>query len=269
MESILPALLPEYQPTRATLHAYAHAVGAIPRAHGIAHPRWWHISLKVRPEGLVTDPVPLPGGGTLGLKMDLRRHQVLVRSSRGAETIVDMQAGASGTEMGDRLLAVATEHGLEGGYERSRFHNDEPRRYDPAAAEAFFDAFVGVATVFERHRVSLEGPVGPIQVWPHGFDLAFEWFGTKTGEHGGEESPAQLNLGFYPAGEPYFYSTPWPFDDRLVDTALPHGAAWQKEPFTAAVLPYAALQGDPDAGAKIADYARAVFEAAAPTLTAP
>ena len=43
----------------------ARAVGVVPRAHAIAHPKWWHVSLEVRPTGLVTDPIPLPGGGTL------------------------------------------------------------------------------------------------------------------------------------------------------------------------------------------------------------
>ena len=33
----------------------------------------------------------------------------------------------------------------------------------------------------------------------------------------GEEATAQLNLGFYPAGDAYFYSTPWPFDESLLD----------------------------------------------------
>ena len=62
--AVFPALPAEYEPTRETLHAYARAVGSVPRAHGIAHPLWWHISLKVRPEGLVTDAVPLPAGRT-------------------------------------------------------------------------------------------------------------------------------------------------------------------------------------------------------------
>ena len=270
MDSIaLPALPGDYEPTRATLHAYARAVGAIPRAHGIAHPKWWHISLKVRPEGLVTDPVPLPGGGALAVRMDLRSHEIVIRSSNGVETGIDMRSDATGTEMGDRLIAAAARLGLEDGYDRARFENDEPRTYDPAAAEAYSGAFVNVHTIFERHRVTLGDRVSPIQMWPHGFDLAFEWYGTKTEEHEGETLPAQLNLGLYPGGEPYFYSNPWPFADALTDTPLPHGAVWNTEGWNGTKLPYDAVQGDPDAASKLADYARAVFDAAAPTLDTP
>ncbi|MCJ7725199.1 MAG: DUF5996 family protein [Acidimicrobiia bacterium] len=262
-----PALPGEYEPTRATLHAYAHAVGSVPRAHGIAHPRWWHISLKVRPEGLVTDAVPLPDGGALGLRMDLSAHEIVVRVSDGREDRLDMRAGATGTEMAGRIHAIVAEHGLAGGYDRARFENDDPRDYDPSAAAAHFDAFTKAHTVLERHRVTLGSRVGPNQVWPHGFDLAFEWFGTRTIESKGETATAQLNLGFYPAGDRYFYSAPWPFDPAFASAPLPHGALWNTD-WNGAVLPYAAIQGQPDGPARVADFDRAVFDLAAPTLGA-
>jgi hypothetical protein len=50
-----------WERTRETLHLYSKAVGVVPRAHAEFHPKWWHISLKVRPDGLVTDNMPLPG----------------------------------------------------------------------------------------------------------------------------------------------------------------------------------------------------------------
>ncbi|NQV06426.1 hypothetical protein HQ535_07730, partial [bacterium] len=175
--AFIPHLPDDFEATRATLHAYAQGVGAIPRAHGIAHPKWWHISLKPRPEGLVTDPIPLPGGGSLGLTMDLALHQVVVRASGGATHAFDLRSGATGTEFADQLIAAAEEHGLEGGYQRDKFESDDPAVYDPAAAEAFGVGFGNAAMVLARHRAALGTRVGPIQVWPHGFDLAFEWFG--------------------------------------------------------------------------------------------
>jgi hypothetical protein len=110
--------------------------------------------------------------------------------------------------------------------------------------------------------------VGPIQVWPHGFDLSFEWFGTRMVETEGERSSSQLNLGFYPAGDPYFHSSPWPFDESLTTAPLPPGAVWNTDGWSGARLPYSPLVGDPAAGSKVADFARAVFAAAAPTLGA-
>ena len=264
----LPALPAEFEPTRASLHAYAKAIGAVPRAHAVSHPNWWHISLKVRPEGLVTDPIPLPNGGSLGIRMDLRSHEIVIAASDGSMDTIDMTAGLTATELGDRIAAVAGEHGLGNQIERTRYHDDDPRAYEPDAAEAYFEAFVAVASVFERHRAGLGYRVSPVQVWTHGFDLAFDWIGTRTEEYEGEATPAQLNLGFYPGGEPYFYSNPWPFDESLLETPLPQGAEWVTEGWQGSKLAYADLIGDPNAGERLLEYARAVFDAASPGLTA-
>ena len=101
--------------------------------------------------------------------------------------------------------------------------------------------------MFERHRVSLGDRVSPIQLWPRGFDLAFEWYNTRTEEYEGETLAAHLNLGFFPGGDrPYFYSNPWPFDPALTQVALPQGAVWQTDGWNGTMLPYDAVQGDRD-----------------------
>jgi hypothetical protein len=263
----LPALQPGYEPTRATLHTYAKAIGAIARVDAIAHPKWWHVSLRVQPEGLVSSPIPLPGGGAMAMTMDLKQHEIVARSSDGKTDRFDLREQRTGTEMGEALIAAATARGLDDRYDRVRFENDQARTYDPAAAEAYFEAFVAVAMVFARHRVTVGDRVGPIQLWPHGFDLAFEWFGTRSEEHDGEVLPAQLNLGFYPGGEaPYFYSNPWPFDPRLTETPLPQGARWNTEGWSGSMLEYGVVRDAADPGSLLAEYAQTVFEAARPTL---
>jgi hypothetical protein len=266
---VFPPLYDDYEPTRATLRAYARAVGAIARAHGVAHPDWWHTSLQVRPEGLATDPIPLPEGEAFAVTMDLRRHRAVLTTSTGEDRIFDLEAGMTATEFGVALADAAAALGLENPVERSRFEDDQPRVYSPDAASAYFHAFTAAAAVFERHRVTLGRPVGPVQVWPHGFDLAFEWFGTKMERHGDRTLPAQINLGFYPGGEPYFYSNPWPFDPALTGIGLPVGARWHTEGWQGAMLPYTGVQGDPDAAARITEFARVVHQAASPGLEAP
>ena len=274
MTDFLPTLPESWETTRATLHAYAHGVGAIPRAHAGAHPKWWHVSLNVRPHGLVTDDMALTGGGTLSVRLDLTSHEVVVETSAGQSTAFSLAEGTTGTEMGDRVIATVAKFGLEGDYNREKFENDDARGYDPAAGEAFLQAANNVAEVLEQHRASLPGDTGPVQLWPHGFDLATEWFGTRVEryEEDGEvtEHPSQLNLGFYPGSErPYFYSNPWPFEGaKLTSQPLPHGAEWFTEGWEGSILYYDQLQGDPDAATKLAEYARAVFDLASPTLTA-
>ena len=264
MAEFLPMLPDDFEQTRATLHAYAHAVSAIPRVHAVAHPKWWHVALRVTPRGLVSENVPLPGGGILNLRMDLHAHEVVVSVSDGTETRVPMTDGLTGTELGDRLIDIAAGCGLTGEYGRVEFEDDDPREYRPEAAAAFFRAAANISHVFDHHLRALEGEVSRVQLWPHNFDLACEWFGTRI--EGGEH-PSQINLGFYPAGRAYFYSNPWPFDgNALMSHGLPHGAEWHTEGWEGSILYYDVLAGDPDAATKLLEYARAVFDIASPTL---
>lgn len=267
----IPALPTDGEPTRATLHAYAHAVAALPRAHALAHPSWWHISLKVRPDGLVTDAMPLPAGGSAFIRMDPRTHLVMFETSTGESRAFPMNADLTGTQMGSALIAAGAEFGLAGAYDRARFENDDPRPYNEANALALFQAFVAADAVFTAHRNRIGGMVGPIQLWPHGFDLAFEWFGTRSvvpkDDGASVEQPAQLNLGFYPAGDAYFYSNPWPFEADLQEVPLPGGAQWHTDGWDGSILAYTDVADRTDGADQVLAYAKAVYEAAAPRLT--
>jgi hypothetical protein len=263
-----------FEPTRQTLHLYSQAVGVIPRAHGIAHPQWWHISLKIRPDGLATDNIPLPGGGILGLRLDLRQHQIVLETSQGDTRLFGMAAGLTGTEMGDMVITAVAEFGLTADYARAKFENDEPRTYDPDQAQRYFDLLVEIDRIFKTYKTTLTGQTGPVQVWPHGFDLAFEWFSGRTvthEEHGKtQEYPAQLNLGFYPGNAdtpPYFYSNPFPFAaDELLDKPLPPGARWHTNGWQGTLLPYAVLVNDANAEKNLREFAQAVYNLTVSTL---
>jgi hypothetical protein len=259
-----------FGPTRRTLQLYARALSALARACAPAHPNWWHISLKVTPTGLVTDNIPLPGGAILAGRLDFHRTQIVLEDSDGRSWAIPMDAGLSGSEMGERVIAIAAEAGFGGEVDRRRFAGDEPGVYDPDAVDAFFAALVRADRVFKRHGARLGDDAGPVRLWPHGFDLAMEWFGTRVERYNeGDktvELPAQLNLGFYPGesdDDSYFYSNPWPFDgDQLLGRALPGGASWHTEGWQGAMLPYTAVR-DED---QVLDLAAAVFDIASPLL---
>jgi hypothetical protein len=274
------ALFPDltgWEPTRDTLHSYSQAVGVIPRAHAEFHPKWWHISLKVQPDGLVTDAMPLPDGGIFLVKLDVQQHKALVVANSTVAGEVSLSNGLTGTEFGDRLLAIVADLGLTADYARDKFESDESRAYDPAMAAKYLTTLVNTDRIFNKHIANLSGDVGQVQLWPHHFDLAVEWFGTRVVEYqeGDEvqEYPSQLNLGLSPGDSghpaPYFYSNPWPFEkDKLLSHSLPKGARWFTEGWEGSILPYAELVGDADAEERLLAYARAVYQAAAPTLTA-
>jgi hypothetical protein len=167
--------------------------------------------------------------------------------------------------------------GLTADYAREKFESDEPREYDPVVAEKFLTVLVNVDDIFKQHRANLSGDAGQVQLWPHHFDLAVEWFGTRMVEYqeGDEvrQYPSQLNLGLSSGDsghpEPYFYSNPWPFEsDQLVNKSLPAGARWFTAGWEGTIFPYAELVGDNNAAERLLEYARRVYEIAAPTLTA-
>ena len=266
--SPFPTLHENWEPTRATLHAYAKAVGTLAQTHVTKHPAWWHISLKPRPNGLTTENMSLPDGGMFNGRLDMRTHQIVLESSSGWSKSFDAREGRTGSEMADGIIAAVEEVGVTGEYVRKDFEDDQAGEYDEAAVAPFWTALNSAAAVFESHRTALDyKKVGPVQFWPHGFDLAFEWFGTATSEYDGTSYPSQLNLGFYSSGRPYFYSNPFPFlGDELKASDLSVGA-WCEDTFEGSVLYYDEIADRTDGATTLATYAREVYDAASPTLT--
>ena len=268
--SIFPAL-DNFEPTRQTLHLYAHAMGVIPRTHATPHPQWWHISLRAAPNGFHTTKMALPDGGQLWLEMDLLNHMLRVQTTIGGTQAISLQDGLTGTEMGDWVITAVAQHGLIGEVTRAKFESDEARIYEAKEAEGFLTAVTQIHRIFNDHRHTLTGNISPIQLWPHNFDLSMEWFGTRTitaEEHGKiQQFPSQLNLGFYPGQPIYFYSNPFPFEsDKLLSQELPAGAKWHTEGWQGTILPYAELHNDPNAENRLRHFARRVYDIASPTL---
>ncbi|MCZ6529533.1 MAG: DUF5996 family protein [Chloroflexi bacterium] len=276
-ESTFPPLS-NWASTRDTLSHYAAAIGVVPRALADPHPKWWHISLKVQEQGAATDLIPLPGsdGETFHLLMNLRNHTVDVSTSEGELLSLSMTEGLSSSEFGNRLLSLLGDLGIEAEYERAKFENEEPRAYDPQAAGLYRIILLKAAEVLELHRSGLNGETGPVQLWPHDFDLAFEWFGTlavpSVDDGDAREQPSQINFGLTPGdrshSEAYFYSNPWPFQDSLIERELPNGARWFTEGWQGTLLPYAEIAGSKSGADKLAAYFRAVYDLASPLLTA-
>lgn len=243
----------------------------------MAHPKWWHISLKVQDEGAATDPIPHPTreGVTLQLLMNLKAHAVDISTSDGGSRSVSMAEDLTATEFGDRILTDLGELGIEAEVEREKFEDDSPRSYDKSQAASFAIALVNTDRVLKAHRSSLTGDTGPVQLWPHNFDLAFEWFGTLMvtyeEEEGAKDYPSQINFGFAPGDssheQAYFYSNPWPFQESLIDSELPSGARWFTESWKGTILPYAEIAGDQEAQHRLDSYFRAVYKLASPLLS--
>lgn len=236
--------------TRDTLHAYSRVLGALLRAHALPHERWWHLSLRVEPDGMAMLPAPRPGNPeeSFAVRMNLVDHRLVVIASDEDVGSLDMREGMSGSALGDRVVHLLRGAGVDVAPDRERYGDERSRPYDSAHASAWLAAFLASECALDAVRDGLSGERGPIQLWPHHFDLSFECFGTrpvKYVEDGVErEAVAQVGCGFSPlpsaaGGQwPYFYATPWPFDDSLLERVLPCEAAWVTEGWEGALLPY-------------------------------
>ena len=229
--------------------------------------------MKVRDQGAATDPIPHPEspGVTFTLLMNLRTHTVDISTTGGEVRSLSMADGMSSTEFGGYLISMLSELGIEGGFEQEKYENDEPLSYDSQAASAYREILLKTHKILELHKSGLSGDTGPIQLWPHNFDLAFEWFGTLLVPHGEDsELPAQINFGLAPGdsshAEAYFYSNPWPFQPTLTDLELPVGGQWFTDSWQGTLLPYAAIVGDKSGEDTLAAYFKAVYDIASPLL---
>ncbi len=261
MSDELPAL-GDWHDTRRSLHAWSKVLSAVRGALTEPDPRWWHLSLRVTADGLGTGPLTTPAG-ELEARLDLRDHRLRLDGGDGTGASLPLPEAPAARRLGGWLLTRLAARGVEIETERAKWDDDGARSYDAAAATRYHRAAHLTARVLSSLRDGLGGERGPVQLWAHHFDISFELFGSRKAEWEGKQQQAQIGFGFFPgdddAPEAYFYGTPWPFEDRLMETPLPASAAWQKEPWEGARLSYAAaVDGGSDL---LSAFFRAVHEA--------
>jgi hypothetical protein len=77
---------------------------------------------------------------------------------------------------------------------------------------------------------------------------------------------AQITVGFYPPGDPYFYANPWPFDGRWTDLTPPHHSVWNTAGWNGVKLDASMLDGANDRQT-VLDVATFVHELTRPELS--
>ncbi len=218
----------DWEPTRETLQRYAHALTALPRAGVPPHPRWAHVAMSLLPRGLTTASTPMADGTELVSMLDLVDNDIVVTAG-DTRHVIDMTAGPSPKSVGDAVAAVAGEHGSSIDVDEERYSDDSAQEYDAQHAAAFLDVASSVVAAFDEINASVEGEITGPHLWPHGFDIATEWYSPALVDYEGTPTSAQIAIGWYPAGEAYLYANPWPFQDAFAAAELPDGAVWNTE----------------------------------------
>ena len=257
--------LAEWRETRETLHTYCKVLGAFRAAFTPEQPRFQHGSLRLYTAGLTSTPIPHPSDPSryFSLSLDLRNHYVLLSTSDGDIHQIRISEGLSASQLGEQLAAKLASLGMPGTIDETRFANDEPRTYALDTAERYFTALSHVGRILEQFRGEIAEETDPVQLWPHHFDLSFVALGKRMVQLVDGEQPSQITVGFAPDDpgqpSPYFYVSPFPFEESLTHHKLPHGGVWHTAVWQGALLPYAEIAEREDAETKVLEFLRAAY----------
>ncbi len=217
------------------------------------------------PTGFAAAPTPLGDGAVLTSSIDLRTHHIEVTA--GTDRLgFDLREGPSPSVIGTAINRLVTDHGARIPVDPGRFASSARQDYDPSHGEAFFDEARAAIEAFDVLNAGLAGEVAGPHLWPHGFDIATEWYSDRVVAADGHEGNAQITTGWYPSVESYVYVNPWPFDDAFSAIDLPGAAWWHLDGWQGAKLDV--LPGEALAIEEIVALARAVHAATVDALGA-
>jgi hypothetical protein len=261
----MPQISPSWEPTRLALQKYAQALVASPRAAAEPSDRWTHVSMHPAAGGLSTVPITLGDGSDLVSTLDVANHQILIAAGSDSLSIA-LEPGPSPLSVGEAVASLAAKHGTDVTAEASRYEDATQQAYDPADAASWLENTKWTVDTFAAINASVAGEITGPHLWPHGFDVATEWFSPKTVDFNGSEASAQIAIGFYPAGDGYFYVNPWPFEESWADVDLPGRATWHVDGWQGAKLMASDLGSDTDRDVVVA-LAAAVHDLARVSLS--
>jgi hypothetical protein len=239
-------------------------LGKLRAAYTPRQKHWWHITLRAAATGLTTTQIPVPGR-TFELLLDLLRHELVITTDTGERRALPLR-GQSLAAFSDETLAALARMEIDPPIDRAPFRDDTPGSYDAEAAARFWQALSQIDAVFKRFKAGLRGTTGPVQLFPHHFDLSINWFSGRLvpgiDPADAENAEEQMNFGFSTGDdgipEPYVYITAYPAPAELYRTALPKGGYWHSTSFQGAVLPYEALRRSANPADKLLEFLQTV-----------
>lgn len=251
MTSLPP--LTDWDATRDSLHRAAQLVAALQKAFSPTLPNALHLSLLVRPNGLITRPLRFGHAA-----LDFTTAEITI--SLRAETLRFPLGGQSPRTLQNAILSRLADAKLTQLDAIAPVSDENPFIIAPQAATTYAEALWQIYTAIARVRAEWMGAVTPIVVWPHGFDLSTLYFpGGVPDEH----TQPHLNVGFSPTSagfpRPYIYAYVWPLPDGATLTPLPPLARWTTEQWTGVVIDYDRLRTTDQPVALLEDTLRTVF----------
>jgi len=242
--------------TRNAVHAYTQVLGdwlgsSLPRRK-----HWWQLTVHPSIGGISTGLVHATGVD-FELELELGNDQLRGRVI-GGEDLIEPLGGRPANELAEIVQSFL----LDSGIDRELIPADKDREshtqatpgYSVEIAETLGNTLRSVNAALSKFRAGIPEETSPIQIWPHGFDMAMLWLpgGKIPGQDPDDEenSDKQMNFGFTfgDAGipEPYFYVTAHPLPEAFPSLSLPPGTTWHSGGFSGAILPYSSLMENSD-----------------------
>ncbi len=273
--------------TIVTLHLISQIVGKVPTALLPWRNHGWHLTLRVTPRGLRTEPL-YGAGEPFELMIDLVSHRVCLVNGRGETsiplrptTIADFHAELMNlvSEAGRKIHIHPAPNEVEPAIP---FAEDRaPRAYDRGSAERLHGALMAADRVFKKFRSGFLGKVSPVHFFWGSFDLAVTRFsGREAPRHPGgipnlpddvtreAYSHEVSSAGFWPGGAgaeggPFFYSYAYPGPERFAEAPVRPEAARFDTDLGEFVLDYEAVRRADDPDAALFAFLTSTYEAAA------
>ena len=275
------------RPTIVALHLFSQIVGKMPTAVLPWRNHGWHVTLRVTPQGLRTEPL-YGAAGPFELLIDLVNHQVRVTDAAGASAVALRPMSVA--QFHGELLEMLAERGHRVDIHpapnevepATRFAEDrELRPYDRDSASRLHGALLAADRVFKLFRSGFLGKASPVHFFWGSFDLAVTRFsGRPAPLHPGgipnlpdavtreAYSHEVSSAGFWPGGAgaeggPFFYSYAYPVPEGFADAPLhPDGARFDGA-LGEFVLDYETMRADPDPDTALLAFLTSTYEAAA------
>jgi hypothetical protein len=287
VDRLPPLPLPDWEPTKNTLHLWVQIVGKIRMASSPPRNHWWHVPLYVDVRGLTTRRLHSPDGVTFQIDFDFVAHRLLVRTADGGEESFELVDGLSVASFDKQLHESLRRLGIDVAIRESPFGvpmttafpaDVEHSSYDADAVQRFWRILDWTDSVLEEFAGWYCGKTSPIHLFWHSLDLAMSRFGGRRAPAIAGADPVTseayshevVSFGLWAGDqnvrEPTFYSYTAPEPPGLRDTHLePEQAHWvdQEGAGLLALLAYDEVRTAADPRATLLSFLESAYEAGA------
>ncbi|MFQ5493660.1 MAG: DUF5996 family protein [Candidatus Dojkabacteria bacterium] len=208
---MFPVLISKnYIQTKTQLHHLLKILGGFSKAHSGELPGWAHLSVRVTENSFIT--APLDRAEDIVLAMDFSDMNMKVYNSSGNEVWKHDFGKAPLDQVYQFFDDTITNLGHTHKVDKPESSN---QKLDEAVAKDLHKAYWGIHKAFADVRKRLHTEPDNIMLWPHHFDLAFNWYSGK-----GEGEEAEMIYHGFSSGDetdpiPYFALYRYPWDENF------------------------------------------------------